>query len=158
MSSNFAGKAGNKERWFRPQPCERAGRAGKKKYNPSVSTGDILSSRKGLAVSQSANDEQARIAKMAVRVRIAESFSGVVAHVGEDEVVVVFDVNNDLVEHVYHRRQFIDKLLPKEGQCLTVSVRVTDAGASKNTFDQQKGNADVARANTREYSSGNAEF
>lgn len=55
---------------------------------------------------------------------MTESYEGVVRHVGRDDVVVLFEVDDDLVEHTYTRDQFVDSRLPEEGDRLAVYVRV----------------------------------
>ncbi len=69
------------------------------------------------------------IAKNAGRLRMTETNRGVVAHAGTDEVTVVYDINDDIVEHVYQRSQFQDGRLPKEGDRLEVTVHVSEAEA-----------------------------
>ena len=58
------------------------------------------------------------------RLRMTESYEGVVRHVGRDDVVVLFEVDDDLVEHTYTRNQFVDSRLPEKGDRLAVYVHV----------------------------------
>ena len=55
---------------------------------------------------------------------MAESYEGVVKHVGDDEVVVLYEQEDDLVEHTYKRYQFLNLELPRKGTRLRVYVLV----------------------------------
>lgn len=70
------------------------------------------------------------------KLRMTETYHGTVEQVAGDQVVVVYDIDDDLVEHHYHRSQFIDGQLPKVGDRLTVHVHVTDASPSADEEDQ----------------------
>jgi hypothetical protein len=79
------------------------------------------------------------------RVRIVESYRGSVEYVHEDSVVVIFEIDDDLVEHKYERSQFVDCQLPNEGDHVTVYVHVvhesidTDAAqVETDVFDEQE--------------------
>lgn len=58
------------------------------------------------------------------RLRMTESYEGIVRHVGRDDVIVLFEVDDDLVEHTYTRDQFVDSRMPEEGDRLAVYVHV----------------------------------
>ena len=58
------------------------------------------------------------------QLRMTESYEGIVRHVGRDDVVVLFEVDDDLVEHTYTRDQFVDSRLPDLGDRLAVYVHV----------------------------------
>jgi hypothetical protein len=58
------------------------------------------------------------------RLRMIERFEGVVEHLHGDSVTVVFEIDDDVVEHTYRRSQFIDGQLPEEGDRITVYVHV----------------------------------
>lgn len=53
-----------------------------------------------------------------------ESYEGVVKHVDDDQVIVVYEVEEDLVEQTYVAKQFVDGKLPKPGDRLAVFVHV----------------------------------
>lgn len=57
-----------------------------------------------------------------MHIYILKKFEVVVEHVLGDTVAVVFDVEGDVVEHEYHRNQFADGQMPKEGEHLSVCV------------------------------------
>jgi hypothetical protein len=57
-------------------------------------------------------------------VSMIESYEGQVVSVQGDEVVVVYEVNEDLVEQTYVRQQFIGEELPQVGQRLAAVVSV----------------------------------
>lgn len=57
---------------------------------------------------------------------INESYDGQVVHVAEETVVVVYRVNNDLVEQTYVKDQFKGGKFPSVGTCLRVSVTVVE--------------------------------
>ena len=46
---------------------------------------------------------------------LVDTYRGEVVHADNDSVVVVYDVDGDLVEHIYHREQFVDQKLPPLG-------------------------------------------
>jgi CheY-like chemotaxis protein len=58
------------------------------------------------------------------RLCMTERYEGVVEHVFEDTVVVVYGVGDDLVEQTYERSQFIQHRLPSKGDRLAVHVHV----------------------------------
>ena len=88
---------------------------------------------------------------------ILQTVLSCVQKIKDDEVVVVFDIDDDIVEHVYHRNQFIDGMLPDVGQRLRVSVRVTDCRTRKDA--QPATDIAYARSSTaRECQSGPDEF
>ncbi len=80
------------------------------------------------------------------KLRMTESYEGIVRHVGRDEVVVLFEVDDDLVEHTYMRDQFVDSRLPEKGDRLAVYVHVAQlphdesaegAGEATEGIDEQ---------------------
>ena len=58
------------------------------------------------------------------KIRMFESYEGVVKHADDEHVVVVYEVEEDLVEQTYVAKQFVDGKLPKVGDCLAVFVQV----------------------------------
>ncbi|MGO9469991.1 MAG: carbon storage regulator [Isosphaeraceae bacterium] len=58
------------------------------------------------------------------KVRMIEYYEGAVRHRDMHEVVVAYEVENDLVEQTYQRDQFIDGKMPDLGEQLSVFVRV----------------------------------
>ena len=64
--------------------------------------------------------------------RLLEHFHGVVRQSDEEEVVVTYEVDGDLVEQTYHRDQFQNCPAPVVGDRVSVLVRliVNDAGES----------------------------
>ena len=53
-----------------------------------------------------------------------ETYEGVVDHVHGDSVTVVFETDDDVVEHCYNPGQFVDGQLPNVGDRITVCVHV----------------------------------
>ncbi|MBL8853311.1 MAG: hypothetical protein JNK57_04990 [Planctomycetaceae bacterium] len=62
--------------------------------------------------------------------RIFERYEGIVEHVLGDDVTVVFEIDDDIVEHKYGRDQFIDRQLPNEGDRITVYVHVVHSSVA----------------------------
>jgi hypothetical protein len=60
---------------------------------------------------------------------MTESYRGVVVQVHCDEATVVYDVDGDILEHVYVRSQFSDGRLPAEGERLELVVHVSEIEA-----------------------------
>jgi len=52
------------------------------------------------------------------QLRMVESNIGVVRHVGENDVVVLYEVGDDLIEQRYTKDQFLDSKLPELGDRL----------------------------------------
>ena len=73
-----------------------------------------------------ANDalQAALIAREGGRLRMFETYQGAVKHVHGDSVVVVFEVDDDLVERTYQRGQFIDGRVPAEDENVAVYVHL----------------------------------
>lgn len=57
---------------------------------------------------------------------IHESHEGRVEHVADNSVVVVYNVNGNVVEQTYERKQFLNGKLPKIGTCIRTSVVVVE--------------------------------
>lgn len=57
---------------------------------------------------------------------MTEEYEGQVDYVGENTVVVVYNVNGNLIEQTYAKEQFINNKLPEYGTCVRVSVTVTE--------------------------------
>jgi carbon storage regulator len=57
-------------------------------------------------------------------IRMVEYYEGVVRHCDVNEVVVAYEVENDVIEQTYQRDQFIDGNLPELSDHLSVLVRV----------------------------------
>ena len=60
------------------------------------------------------------------QVLIYEKFYGVVKHVGKNTAVIVFEIDNDLVEYTYSSYQFINGLLPDKGALVAVITLITE--------------------------------
>ena len=69
-----------------------------------------------------ANDclQSTLISRMDGRLRMAESYEGVVEDVHGDKVLVVYDVNGKIIEQTYEKSQFLDGRLPDVGTRLAV--------------------------------------
>lgn len=72
-----------------------------------------------------------------LRLRMIEWYEGVVEHVHGDSATIVFEIDDDIVEHTYRRSQFIDGQLPEEGDRITVYVHVVH-GSVESTHDSSK--------------------
>ena len=86
-----------------------------------------------------ANDvlQNVLIARLDAQLRMFESYEGVVKHADKDQVVVVYEVEDDLVEQTYVAKQFIAGELPKPGDCLAVSVQVVQIPEVPASHDAQ---------------------
>ena len=75
-----------------------------------------------------ANDclQSTLISRMDGRLRMAESYEGVVEDVHGDKVLVVFDVNGKIIEQTYEKSQFLDGRLPDVATRLAVFVNVAE--------------------------------
>ncbi len=65
------------------------------------------------------------------RLRMAESYQGEAIHVSDERVVVVFEVEGDLVEQTYNRKQFLDGRLPEKGELLAAYVHIAKLPAEE---------------------------
>jgi hypothetical protein len=73
------------------------------------------------------------------RLRMFESYPGVVEEVEGDQVVVRYEVNGDVVDQTYERGQFQGERLPNVGDHLVVDVYVTEVprkGVDKETIEK----------------------
>jgi len=68
--------------------------------------------------------QAALVGKADGRLCMAESYQGEVMHVSGDSVVVVFEIEGDLVEQTYNRKQFLDSRLPEKGDRLAAYVHI----------------------------------
>jgi len=59
-------------------------------------------------------------------IRMHECYEGEVQHVGENTAVVLYNVDGQLVEQVYERKQFKDGKLPPPGTCVRVLVFIVE--------------------------------
>jgi len=66
--------------------------------------------------------QQILLAREAGTLRMFEAHEGRVEQVEGDRVVVVFETDDDIIEQVYERSQFVDGKLPQVGERLTVFV------------------------------------
>ncbi|GAC1464666.1 MAG: hypothetical protein NVSMB9_03590 [Isosphaeraceae bacterium] len=75
-----------------------------------------------------ANDrlQSTLICKVESRLRMTESYEGVVEDVDGDTVLLVYDVDGKIVEQTYERSQFINGRLPDVGTRLIVYVNVAE--------------------------------
>ncbi len=94
------------------------------------------------------------------RLRMTESYRGIVRHVGKDDVVVLFEVDDDLVEHTYTRGQFVDSRMPEEGDRLAVFVHVVQLPTeeSAETADETTEGTNEVRRRRRNVLRGEEEF
>src|SRR5579862_4021367 len=76
------------------------------------------------------------------KLRMFESYSGVVEEVEGGTVVVRYEVNGDIVDQTYDKSQFQEERLPVVGDCLVVHVFVTES--PRKAVDQET--IDKARA------------
>lgn len=60
------------------------------------------------------------------KARMVEYYEGVVRHRESNEVVVAYEVEDDIIEQTYRRDQFIDGNIPDLNDHLSVLVRVAD--------------------------------
>ena len=51
-----------------------------------------------------------------------ETSTGIVDHVGNDTVTCIYEVEGDLVEQTYVRRQFLNKELPQPGDRIVAKI------------------------------------
>lgn len=65
-----------------------------------------------------------------------ETYEGQVEYVGEDTVVVVYNVEGSLVEQTYLKKQFLDGKLPELGACLRITVVVTEFEPELPPYDE----------------------
>ena len=75
--------------------------------------------------------QAALVGKADGRLRMAESYLGEVIYVSEDCVVVVFDVEGELVEQTYNRKQFLDGRLPEKRDRLAAYVHIAKLPAEE---------------------------
>jgi hypothetical protein len=75
-----------------------------------------------------ANDclQSTLFSRMDGRLRMAESYEGVVEDVHGDKVLVVYDVNGKIIEQTYEKSQFLDGRLPDVATRLAVFVNVAE--------------------------------
>lgn len=55
---------------------------------------------------------------------LEETYKGYVTYVDEEQVVVIYETDEDVVEHTYAPSQFIDGIVPKVDENLLVTVQV----------------------------------
>ena len=93
------------------------------------------------------------------RLRMIERYEGVVEHVHGDSVAVVFEIDDDVVEHTYRRNQLIGGQLPEAGERITVYVHVVQ-GSAEQEDDAAKGaeELDEHQEYTRKRITGPIEF
>ena len=93
------------------------------------------------------------------QLRLAESYEGVVKHVGKDEVVVVYEQGDDLVEHTYTRDQFLNSELPERGARLKAYVHVVQLPIKpEDDSDTTSEDSIEQRRRRRNIRSGSREF
>ena len=56
------------------------------------------------------------------RLRMFETYDGVVKQADDDEIVVLFEINDELIEQTYKKEQFIGGRLPSQGDRFSVYV------------------------------------
>jgi hypothetical protein len=93
------------------------------------------------------------------RLRMCESYEGEVVDVRGDRVVVVYDVDGNVVEQTYERRQFLDGRLPEADTDLVAYVIVADTeprtGGAASEADAER---DEVSGSRREPLAGPTEF
>ncbi len=78
------------------------------------------------------------------RLRMFESYEGVVKYADDDQVIVVYEVDGELVEQNYVPKQFMAGKLPKVGDALAVFVHIAqlpdrqDETEGKRTSDERR--------------------
>jgi len=97
---------------------------------------DKLLETHGTAIEGNKELQRVLIAKDADSLRMIESFHGLVEHVHEDQVVVVYETEGDPIEHVYERDQFVDGHLPKAGERVIVSVFLATRSRQSEKADE----------------------
>jgi len=71
------------------------------------------------------------------KLRIVETYHGRIEHLGSNSATAVFEVEDDIVEHIYGREQFIDQQLPSQGEKLAVYVHlITEPDDEARTEDE----------------------
>ncbi len=87
-----------------------------------------------------ANDrlQSALIARAESRVRMVETYEGVVEHVHGDTVVVVYDVSGKIIEQTYERNQFLEGRLPEVDTPLVVYVTVAQTEPPTGVFENME--------------------
>lgn len=68
--------------------------------------------------------QKALTAREKGRVCLTETYSGEVVHLEDDEVVVAYQMDDDIVEHTYVASQFIKGGTPSTGESVEVFVSV----------------------------------
>jgi hypothetical protein len=91
------------------------------------------------------------------KLRMHETYEGQVEHVGENTVVVVYNVNGELVEHTYEKKQFQNGKLPTLGTCLKTFVYVVEQEPKPPT-DTESESATGDEPSHREPLTGPVEF
>ena len=71
-------------------------------------------------------------------IRMHESYEGEVQHVGENSAVVLYNVDGQLVEQTYEKKQFNDGKLPAPGTCVKVLVFVVEYEPKPSSADEQE--------------------
>lgn len=91
----------------------------------------------------------ALIAHHTGRVCMHESYNGVVEGVHADKIVVVYETDDDLLEQVYDRSQFIDGKLPSVGDAVQVFVHLAlrSPGERDATVEEEATEAPRKRRN-----------
>jgi carbon storage regulator len=102
---------------------------------------ELLGLRDALADSDKAN------------LRMVEYYEGVVRHRDANEVVVAYEVANDIVEQTYQRDQFIDGNMPELSEQLAVLVRVADVRPKRQSETVSEGEwlDDIGEPLSREF-------
>jgi septal ring factor EnvC (AmiA/AmiB activator) len=73
----------------------------------------------------------ALVEKEAGRVCLYESFSGEVRDVTNEEILVAYETDDDVIEQCYRTSQFIGGLVPKKGDRIEAFVFVSQSAASR---------------------------
>lgn len=80
---------------------------------------------------------------------IYEAYRGIVEHVGEDTVCITYETDQEPIEHVYHKSQFLQSRIPNEDDRVAIYVFVTevDTDESQSSEDGIAADAPKSRKN-----------
>ncbi len=92
------------------------------------------------------------------RVRMCQTYEGIVENVHNDRVVVIYNVDGDVVEQTYEKNQFVDGLLPCSGVRLAVFVSVAEVQPRSVAPPEESIESDERAISRREPLSGPTEF
>lgn len=71
------------------------------------------------------------------RLRMFESFPGVVRDVTDDRVTVTYDLHGDYVDQTYVKEQFLGRKLPAKGEAVAIFVFVTERSVDRRSSEPE---------------------